>query len=552
MARLRKKGTAWSVRLRFGEGQDSWFDLNVPAEQAEMAEDRRRRLQRLAQLLKAAGKIAKSREILTQAASERTERAFRNIEVAVEGFSPEAVAAEGRAPTFRQVAEDWTSGRLAERFPEAVPAKTEEGRESDRAMLRVFYPALGDLPLPAITEEDTDRARALIPASLHPETRANYLQKLHQIFGFAAGPMRLIERSPIRVVKRVRPKRTVFWFLYPDEDAKLLACTRIPLAYRILYGFLTRNGTRISETLRLTRDHLDLDRGKIHLEAEWTKTGNARFWDLSTDVRSALSTWLEIDDVKSSRVFHGERSPTLNRNTVLRRFQQDLEWAGIERPELRVSTPGSRRLRLHDLRASFVTLALRQGRPLPWIMDRSGHENIQTIEKYRRLVRHADEAGLPQWFSGLDQAIPELRFHQRRGPSVGQAYKNLGETRATPLLVEDRGEGSGDPETPLNSTVDPGAHEASGPSGPAEKRGVGQSSGPAPVSGPSVPSSTPDTTDPVEQALAFAVTEATKASRWDVVLAVTAELRERRLQRTAPQVTSLEQARAKREKGEGK
>lgn len=58
--------------------------------------------------------------------------------------------------------------------------------------------------------------------------------------------------------------------------------------------------------------------------------------------------------------------------------------------------------------------------------------------------------------------------------------------------------------------------------------------------------------DPVELGLAFALQAATKAERWDVVLAVTAELRERRLARVAPEVQSLEAARKRRDEGGGK
>jgi hypothetical protein len=50
----------------------------------------------------------------------------------------------------------------------------------------------------------------------------------------------------------------------------------------------------------------------------------------------------------------------------------------------------------------------------------------------------------------------------------------------------------------------------------------------------------------VEIALAAALEAATKDRNWDVVLAVTAELRDRRLAREAPEVSSLQTARAKR------
>ena len=58
--------------------------------------------------------------------------------------------------------------------------------------------------------------------------------------------------------------------------------------------------------------------------------------------------------------------------------------------------------------------------------------------------------------------------------------------------------------------------------------------------------------DPVERALAFAIEEATKAKRWDVVLEATRELSRRQLSRTSPGVSSLDAARKRRDEGGGK
>jgi hypothetical protein len=60
------------------------------------------------------------------------------------------------------------------------------------------------------------------------------------------------------------------------------------------------------------------------------------------------------------------------------------------------------------------------------------------------------------------------------------------------------------------------------------------------------PTPRPEAADPVEKALSYALEQATKDKRYDVVLAVTRELEQRRLARAASNVTSLDSRRKPR------
>ena len=51
-------------------------------------------------------------------------------------------------------------------------------------------------------------------------------------------------------------------------------------------------------------------------------------------------------------------------------------------------------VRVHDLRATFVTLNLASGRSETWVMDRTGHTTSMMINRYRRTARQAEELGL--------------------------------------------------------------------------------------------------------------------------------------------------------------
>ncbi|WP_437619677.1 tyrosine-type recombinase/integrase [Sorangium sp. So ce1151] len=66
----------------------------------------------------------------------------------------------------------------------------------------------------------------------------------------------------------------------------------VPLCWRVLWGFLNREGTRISEAARLQVQDVDLDRGALRLEKN--KTNDPRAWALSPGVPQALRAWLAL------------------------------------------------------------------------------------------------------------------------------------------------------------------------------------------------------------------------------------------------------------------
>lgn len=79
----------------------------------------------------------------------------------------------------------------------------------------------------------------------------------------------------------------------------------------------------------------------------------------------------------------------------------------VERAELFEHTSHRMRFRAHDLRSSFVTVKLANGKSETWVMDRTGHTTSQMLNKYRRAARSHVEAQLGD-FTPLHLAIPEL------------------------------------------------------------------------------------------------------------------------------------------------
>jgi len=577
-SRLRKKAEGWGGRIRFGEnlGRDEWIALDVPHDQEPQAKDRLARLQAMAKRLSEVGKHAEARVILEEAGATRAERGFRALEAMVEALSPEP-AARKKVVTFRSVVQDLCDGTLHELHPDDIRYRTEQGRNARRTQLACFFPVLGDKTFDAITRDDVDEAKRLIPKGIKQNVRMRYCRELSYVMRIALEPLRLCEHVPHVSV----PKQTdtdQFQLFYPDEDEQLLAAVGITFEERFLYAWLDRHGGRISEVLQYTWEALDLERGKIRVAKAWTKTKKARYWDLEPDVLEALRLRrLQIPD--AVLVFVPPAGKAFTRMTVYHQLHPNLKAAGLTRPELYETPEGERPFTTHDFRASFVTLARALGFPDRWIMDRSGHESVKVLEKYDRGVRHARKQGLHWWAPmaialGMKGASELSTAGHDASHDSGQARANVVQMPSkTPLLTNrcDLPWDDSHPVNPAQAVTYTPSIPPEGPLGPAGFSTSGQRAAGAETAGAggSTAAGAPilhASDSPVEQALAaalpetaedaalralvFAVEEATKVQRWDVVLACTAELARRQLHRTAPAVSSLDAARRKRD-GEG-
>jgi integrase len=173
------------------------------------------------------------------------------------------------------------------------------------------------------------------------------------------------------------------------------------------WGVLAREGLRRDEAARLDWCHLDLDRGAISLDVN--KTDDPRAWALSKDVVVALKRWRDLRGKvePSDPVFVGEGGERLNVQHAADVLRAHLQVAGVTRDELLHDTPHRRRIRAHDLRAMFVTVALASGKSEGWISDRTGHRSSQMIRRYYRQARTFTDLGLGP-LAPMDQAIPEF------------------------------------------------------------------------------------------------------------------------------------------------
>jgi integrase len=320
-------------------------------------------------------------------------------------------------PTFREFAEEWTSGKLHKRFPDHVKLKKTADEDVYRLEAHV-YPLIGDLPLRLISLEDAERVMHKLDSALSVGSRRQVAQLLHRVLTLAAYPARILETSPIPEGFLPKPAATKAQaWLYPAEEKALLSCSEVPLLYRLFYGVLVREGMRRDEALSLTWANIDLERGTVTLDEN--KTDDPRAWVLGDDVVRALKIWrthYAAGVTASSKIFAHPDQP-LDGDHVAASLRTHLQKAGGVRAELFERTAKRSPIRAHDLRATFVTLALAANKTETWVCDRTGHRSSQMLNKYRRAARTAAELRLG-WLEALDEAIPEFATHRRAGPAM--------------------------------------------------------------------------------------------------------------------------------------
>jgi integrase len=322
--------------------------------------------------------------------------------------------------TVSELADLWTSGDLARQYPDHVRAK--RSSDADSRMLGWLGKVrmgdgstFGERAVAEVTLDDCDHVMGALPKTAEsPASRRQYAQALRKVLVYAVYPLRLRETLPIPKgwLPKARSDKAKAW-LYPVEDLALMRCRKVPLVRRLFYGLLAREGLRVNEALALAWTDVDLERGAVRLDKN--KTDDPRSWALGEDVMRALEAWRTVRGEKAKKVprifpkaLIGERWP------LARALREGLQLAGVTRPELVVEAEGRRVLRAHDLRGSFVTLALAAGRTEAWVTDRTGHRSSQMIYLYKRASRTAAELGLG-WFAPLDEAIPELAPKDRQG-----------------------------------------------------------------------------------------------------------------------------------------
>lgn len=485
------------------------------------------------------------------------------LQVAGELIGGELVdAAAPEVVTFAQFAKRWTDKKLHKLYPDHIADKDSDvdaKRLEKMGQIDVGGITLAEVHLDRVTLDHAQEVMRKLPEhAKRPATRKAYAQLMHRVLALAVFPCRIIKTNPLpRGFAPKSGKPPAYSYLYPVEDAALLGHEPVALARRVLFGFLAREGCRFGEAARLRFSDLDLDRGVITLDEN--KTDDPRAWALGAGVASALSAWKELRKAEAGDVvFVDEYNRPLSDESLAPQLRKDLEAAGVRRKELHIAGTNRQPIRVHDLRGTFITLALANGRSETWVADRTGHTSSQMINRYRRAARSASELGMGELLP-LDLAIPEFRPRPEVRTAQDAPQPAAEPTVVAPVVVA---------EVPVNAVplgsefpgiapelvgrqgFEPWTNGLKTPEKPEEtdlntrndSKPVDEQAGEKTV--PGAMRGNESEPDAVEVALADAITKAANAGAFDVLPKLVGELEARR--RARLDVVDLASERAKR------
>ena len=412
------------VRIRLGGDKRPLLRLAVKTQQE--AEKRAAFVSDVVGRLRDAEKDELVEKLARRAASAKTAADLAGVKVAVDAVCGDEVSARPQfdeGTTFEEFATKWTDGTLHTMYPRRIRAK--RSAKDDAGFLRKWvFPHIGSIPLIALTSDHCEEVLAHIPEeSVSVHVTRQVAQVMARTLRLAVFPAKLIKVCPVGSgfvppIMDVKART----YLFPDEDRLLLKCKDIYLPIRLLYGVLAREGMRVDEALSLGFSDLDLRNGIVMLDRN--KTNDPRTWALNPDVVAALKLWRDHfhpHPTPTERVFvYPLESRQAGKPLQIRKgiradtFREHLRAAGCRRSQLYEDNATRRPIRMHDLRATFVTIALATGKTESWVSARTGHRSSTMINEYRRLASCHKEVRMTE-LDSLVQALPE--FAARLAPA---------------------------------------------------------------------------------------------------------------------------------------
>jgi integrase len=286
--------------------------------------------------------------------------------------------------TFSDAAAEWL--RYVEQDRKRKPSTI---ADYNGVLEHALKPEFGTLRLEALTTERIDeyRARLVEEGRLSARTINKHLVIVHgvlrramRVYGLQSNPAALVDRQPLR-------RSGVFDVLSPAE-VEALARAAESEQDAAIFRVAAFTGLRLGELRALRWSDVDFEKRLVHVRRSFThgaegdpKSGRVRSVPMIDQAARALDglsrreRFTDADDL----VFVDDVGGYLDDWRLRRRFHGALERSGLPK------------LRLHDLRHTFGTLAV-QAFPLSDVKAYMGHADIQTTMIYVHHVPQTDAA----------------------------------------------------------------------------------------------------------------------------------------------------------------
>lgn len=282
-------------------------------------------------------------------------------------------------------------------LPHAVSHK-KTWKEDVYKLDRRIIPVLGNLRLSTITVRDITNFHAKEKDRNTATTANHYLVLLKRMLNLAV-KWGLLEKSPAVGLDK---------FKEPPHRERYLSKVELPRFLKALdeqedqlsmaaIRLLLFTGCRRSEILSLQWDQVKLDEGRLFLPI--TKNGQSRSVVLNAKAKAILEELFARKDqrTKDSEYVFPSRGGTSKGhiNDLRKPFNRVCEAAGIDG------------LRIHDLRHSFATFAVRSGASLYDIQKLLGHSDISMTQRYAHMVDDNLQKASDNVSELINQAINE-------------------------------------------------------------------------------------------------------------------------------------------------
>ena len=264
----------------------------------------------------------------------------------------------GATVTFADASEEWL------RYLEHERGRRASTLRNYRLSLRNhILPALGQLPLTAITVPRIDALRTYLirQRGLAPSTVNQHLVLVHGILKRAPRAYGL-PFNAASVVERQVVRRSGDFEVYSPEEVAALARAAASPHDGAMYVVAAYTGLRLGELLALRWRDIDYGKRLVHVrrsyvtgQEEMPKSGRVRSVPMTDQVMLVLDglSKRERFTVEQDLVFANAVGEHLDGSALRRRFYAAIERAAVKR------------IRFHDLRHTFGTLAVQAFPLLP-------------------------------------------------------------------------------------------------------------------------------------------------------------------------------------------
>lgn len=305
---------------------------------------------------------------------------------------------------------------------EHLPRITDGTRSDYHSYARDLDDLLGAIPLSALTRDQVTRAMMRLRTERGMAHRT--IKHRHSLLSAAlksAVRADLLMRNVAEGVELPRDdleSTSEMVFLTTEEVTQLIMCT--DLHYRPLVCLLVGSGMRVGEATALQVRDVDLEGRTARIARAWKHTdGKGHQLGLPKSARSRrtvhLGSLVELlrpyveGRPPEAWLLTNKRGGPIRRNgfydgpwtDAVHRFAGDRRVVGEEpvrgpdgkmrRPITWEPGPG-KRPRIHDLRHTYASIKIREGKSLTWLQRQLGHESIMTTSDTYGHLQTADLA----------------------------------------------------------------------------------------------------------------------------------------------------------------